>query len=198
MKKIRIEQGRLAAYIEQSDVETLIRIKDVVPATFFDEETIKRGFPDEEGYYRIDNLCDVNYIKTATFIPNEDYLNKLSNLELEKMLKKAISDKHNLGKILRKLYGRNHLSQEEKEILESSDALKTSLTDEVQKKAFAKNDVYQETRFIVLEEALQVQSEHYAGSIERYLAKRKAMKENKEGGVSKKFSLKRLFNSKKQ
>ena len=43
MKKIRIEQGRLAAYIEQSDVETLIRIKDVVPATFFDEETIKRG-----------------------------------------------------------------------------------------------------------------------------------------------------------
>lgn len=191
MKRIRIENGKLTAYIEPSDVETLINTREVVPITFFDEEMVKRGYGDENGIYRISELSSVNYIKTASFIPNKDYFDKLSASEIESIYDRAVMDRESLTEILKKLYSKECLTAEEKRILEESEALKTSPVGEVQEKAFVEDDVAQEARFIILSEVLVLQSNHYIESVDAYLENRKEKEKPKT--KSKKFSVKSLF-----
>lgn len=198
MKKIRIEQGKLIAYIEQSDVEVLAKTKDVVPKAFFEEESVRKGFCDDNGFYRIGNLECVNYIKSAAFIPNQDYLGKLEPTQLERLSEKAIADHRKLAKILQKLYGRDHLTEGERTILEENQQLKASFVSEVQELAHASNDEQKEIRFIVLEECLKMQSEHYANSIYEYVEQKKQERMEKAGmeKKGKTFSLKRIFKRK--
>jgi hypothetical protein len=196
MKVVRIEQGRLIAYIEQSDIDTLVKVKDVVPESFFEEEMVVRGYCDENGLYRIENIANVNYIKSAAYIPNRDYMNKLSMQELEKLLKSASYEHKCLVKVLKKLYGRDLLTKEEKNALEESQALKTSLVNEIQETALANNDEPAELRFFVLEECLRAQSAHYTKSISDYVLERKSQIEEEKRNNSKNFSLKRLFGRK--
>lgn len=169
MKKVRIEQGSLIAYIEHSDVELLVDTKEVVPKTFWEEDSMKNGDCDQDGYYRISNLSNVNYIKSSPFIPNVDYLSKLSRQEVARMAREAASNHRDLVEILGKLYSRISLEDHEVKALEDNVALRDDVASELQKKAFVTDDFSQEARFLAVEEAVIRQSKHYEESLSEYL-----------------------------
>lgn len=172
MKKICAENGKMIAYIQDSDIEVLKLIKDVVPESVFEERAIKERIAQNNSYYRIENLDNVYYIKSLNFIPNEDYLDKLNKSEIESIISQFTVRRKNVLEILDKLYDRQELTKKEEAILRKCKILAKSLIDELLEKAYIKNDVDSEARFIKLEGVVVAQLTYYYQCIEEYMLRR--------------------------
>ncbi len=195
MKRIRVEDGKRIAYITQSDVATLIELKELVPKSIFMEETILSGTPNRDGYYRVEDAQSVGYIVTSNFIPNEDYHENLSSKELKEKAEQAACNHNALVEVLKKLYSRYKLDEHDRNVLESNSVIRQANAQEVQQEAYIRDDIERESRFIALEEGLIIQSKHYADSISELACRKAALEaENKESSEGRRvFSLKRLF-----
>ncbi len=195
MKRIRVEDGKRIAYITQSDVAALIKLKELVPKSIFMEETILSGTPNSDGYYRVEDNQSVGYIVTSNFIPNEDYHENLSLKELKEKAKQATCNHNALVEVLKKLYSRYKLDERDRNVLESNSVIRQANAQEVQQEAYIRDDIERESRFIALEEGLIIQSKHYADSISELVSRKMVFEaENKESSENRRvFSLKRLF-----
>ena len=188
MKKVRIENFALVAYVEESDIRALKKLE------YFgrkqDEKgkivsTVRPEVPDEvyqeieEGlevqpiedtkYLKFKNIHAVNYIKGAHFIPNEDFLDKeVTREDLEAMLEKSKTDYEYILETLRKLYARQPLSEEEIITLSQCDALSVRLTRDAVKTAYAEDDFTNELQYMICDESIIVQAEHYMDSLTTY------------------------------
>ena len=156
MKKVRIENFALVAYVEESDIRALKELEYCGRTQ--DEEgrivsTVRPEVPDEvfqeieDGlevqpiedtkYLKFKNIHAVNYIKSAHFIPNEDFLDKeVTREDLEAMLEKSKTDYEYILETLRKLYARVRISEEETIKLSQCDALSVRLTRDAVKAAY--------------------------------------------------------------
>lgn len=132
MKKMRIENGNLIAYIQHQDVTTLTSIKDFVREEIFREESILKGECDEDGYYRIADLSNVHYIKGLSYIPNYDYLLKLDFNQISTCSQAAIEDYRSLNEILTRLCNQTTpLNEEEKSFLMNVGTIDQSLVEKL-------------------------------------------------------------------
>lgn len=132
MKKMRIENGNLIAYIQHQDVTTLTSIKDYVREDIFREESILKGECDEDGYYRIEKLSNVHYIKGLPFIPNYDYLLKLDFNQASTYAQVAIEDYRSLNEILTRLCNQTApLNEQEKSFLTKLGTIDQSLLEQI-------------------------------------------------------------------
>ena len=193
MKRIRVEEWNIIAYIEQQDVEFLLKIKEVVPASFFEEDAVINGECDDKGFYRITDINSVNYIKTAPFILNLDRLEKSSLNDLQEANKKAIEDRNKLLGFLQRLYSKSNLTQEEIQDFNECSVVTPYVAKEILNVAYTSNNEEQERKFIILDEALRMQSEYYIQNLSEYTTTReKAEKKNK----SKLLSVRRFFQPK--
>ncbi len=200
MKKLKIENGRLYAYISQKDVSTLNSSKNYIRPSLFQEESILKGNCDEEGYYKIEDLSNVQYIKGLAFIPLYDYLLKFSLEELEVLVKHGVNAYSQLDKILTRIAKEERLpNSEEKEAL-----MQDNIVDEGTMSYVLSDTVSSEERFQA-SLSLRHQSLNYVFALTSVLATKKKeideqrKKEAKEK-AEKRFSLKRVFrrNNKKQ
>lgn len=188
MKKVRPENLILAVYVEESDVRALEKLKYCGRTQ--DESgkivtTVRTEVPDEvyqeiekglevqpigdTKYFRFQNIHAANYIKNAHFIPNEDFLDKeVSYEDLVAMLEKSKTDYEYILETLRKLYAKEQISEEEIITLSQCDALSVRLTRDAVKAAYANNDFASELQYIICEEAIIVQAEHYMDSLTTY------------------------------
>lgn len=169
MKKICTENGKIIAYIKNSDIEVLKLIKDVVPESVFEEKAIKEKRSQDNSYYRIENIDNVHYIKSLNFIANEDYLDKLNNSEIQSILTQFRDKKKKVLYIVDKLYNRQKLTKKEEAILRKCKTLQNSLIDELLEKAYIKNNSNEEARFIKLAGIVVAQLTYYLQSIEEYM-----------------------------
>ena len=196
MKKVRIENFALVAYVEESDIRALKKLEYCGRTQ--DEKgkivsTVRPEVPDEvyqeieEGlevqpiedtkYLKFKNIHAVNYIKGAHFIPNEDFLDKeVTREDLEAMLEKSKTDYEYILETLRKLYAKEQISEEEIITLSQCDALSVRLTRDAVKAAYANNDFASELQYIICEEAIIVQAEHYMDSLNAYWRKKGHLK----------------------
>ncbi len=123
MKKVRIENFALVAYVEESDIRALKKleycgrtqdekgrivstVRPEVPDAVYQE--IEEGLEvqpiEDTKYLKFKNIHAVNYIKGAHFIPNEDFLDKeVTREDLEAMLEKSKTDYEYILETLRKL-----------------------------------------------------------------------------------------------
>lgn len=197
MKKVRVENLAIAAYVEESDIRALKKleycgrtqdekgnvvttVRPVVPDEVYQE--IENGLEvqpiGDKKYFKFTNVHAVNYIKNAHFIPNEDFLDKeVSYEDLEAMLEKSRTDYEYILETLRKLYARKPLSEEETITLSQCDALSVRLTRDAIKAAAAQNDFASELQYIICEEAITVQAEHYMDSLNTYWRQKGHLKE---------------------
>ena len=77
MKEFIVENGQQVMRINQPDLTCLVCVRKFVPESLFQEDSILKGACDEEGYYKIVELDNVNYLKGVPFIPNHNYLLKI-------------------------------------------------------------------------------------------------------------------------
>ena len=181
MKKIRVEDWKIIAYIEQQDIDFLFRIREVVPASFFEEDAVLKGECDDNGVYRITDINSVNYIKSAPFILNQDRLEKSSLKDLEEACQMASCDHNKLLEFLQKLYSKEKLEQNQLNEFNSLDIMMPSLAKEIMSVAYSSNNEPEERRFIVLEDALRLQSDYYLKNLSDYVAsKKKTEKANRD------------------
>lgn len=181
MKKIRVEDWKIIAYIENQDVEFLFKTREVVPTSFFEEDAVLKGECSDDGFYRITDINSVNYIKSAPFILNQDRLEKSSLKDLEAALKNASYSHNKLLEFLQKLYSKEKLEQNQLNEFNSLDIMMPSMAKEIMSVAYSSNNEPEERRFIVLEDALRLQSDYYLKNLSDYVAsKKKTEKANRD------------------
>lgn len=182
MKKIRVEDWKIIAYIENQDVEFLFKTREVVPASFFEEDAVLKGeCSSDDGFYRITDINSVNYIKSAPFILNQDRLEKSSLKDLEAVLKNASYSHNKLLEFLQKLYSKEKLEDSQLHEFSSLDIMTPSIAKEISSVAYSSNNEQEERRFIVLEEALRLQSDYYLKNLSEYItSKKKTEKANRD------------------
>lgn len=199
MKKIRIEKGRLIAYIQQYDIETLVNtvktLKELQSGKakvkcegILDEIAVLKGECNEDGYYRISKLENVNYIKSCPYIPNYDYLLKLDKNQIESMTEKAESDGVLLDILISKGYRRrSSISPKSRRILSCIQILDGGTVDKMEE--VSKDTINsREPAYTNLAVCLKEQINCYLDSMEQMLEKKKS--ENKS--EKKTFTLKKI------
>lgn len=199
MKKMRIENGKLIAYIQHQDVTTLTSIKDFVRGEIFREESILKGECDENGYYRIENLSNVHYIKGLPFIPNYDYLLKLDFKQVDALAGKAIADYRSVNEILTRLCNqKTPLNTYEREILTSIEALDQSLVERFEQDVVG-NQQLRDVNFRSMVHCLTVQMRSYMYAVtSMFDMKREEMEQQApQSEAPKTFSLRRIWNAHK-
>lgn len=189
MKKIRIEDGKLFAYIHAQDVLTLVSIKDFVKESIFQEESILKGDCDEEGYYKIEDLSNVHYIRGLSFIPNYDYLLKLSLTELETLQKEGLANYNVLSTIAyRVCNSEDAISDNDVDFIGSLSELKVPNIDSI--KGTTKSIELRKAYFCIC-----CQFQHYINSLDNMIE----LKRKKQvASYEKQFSLRKVFTSLKK
>lgn len=124
MKKIREVNGKLVAYIQKSDIDTLYASRDFVRKEIFSEPDIVHMECDSEGYYRIGDPENAKYIADLGYIPDYDVLSKLSKEEIGAMADKVLADRYKIDEIIKKLCQyKEKLTWKERRILKKADYL---------------------------------------------------------------------------
>lgn len=90
MKLFSVENSQQVMRINHPDLVCLTSVRKFVPESFFQEDSILKGACDGDGYYKIVDIDNVNYLKSIPFIPHHNYLLKLNYSELSELLKNAI------------------------------------------------------------------------------------------------------------
>ena len=194
MKKIRVEDWKIIAYIENQDVEFLFKTREVVPASFFEEDAVLKGECDDNGVYRITDINSVNYIKSAPFILNQDRLEKSSLKDIEEACQMASCDHNKLLEFLQRLYSKEEINDNQVQEFNNLTVVTPNISKEIISVAYSSNNEQEEREFIVLEDVLRLQSEYYLQNLLDYTAsKKKAEKRNKE----KMLFMRRFFQPKK-
>lgn len=194
MKKMRIENGNLIAYIQYQDVTTLTSIKDFVRGEIFREESILKGECDDEGYYRIANLANVHYIKGLSFIPNYDYLLKLDFNQVSTYAQVAIEDYRSVNEILTRLCNQTTpLNEQEISFLTKLDTIDQSLV-----KQLLIDGQLRDVTFRSIANCLTIQTESYMHAVMSVAEEKKARFEEEQlekiqEDKSKAFSLRRIW-----
>ncbi|MBO5476940.1 MAG: hypothetical protein J6A15_04235 [Clostridia bacterium] len=199
MKKMRIENGKLIAYIQHQDVTTLTSIKDFVRGEIFREESILKGECDEEGYYRIEDLYNVNYIKGLPFIPNYDYLLKLDFKQVDALACKAIADYRSVNEILTRLCNqKTPLNTDERQTLSSIEAIDQALVGRIEQDVI-ENEQLRDVNFRSMAYCLTQQMRNYMYAVTSMSdMKREEMEqEAPQSEAPKTFSLRRIWNAHK-
>ena len=194
MKKMRIENGKLIAYIQHQDVTTLTSIKDFVRGEIFREESILKGECDEDGYYKIKDLSNVHYIKGLPFIPNYYYLLKLDFKQVEALAGKAIADYKSVNEILTRLCNQKApLNKDEREILTSIEAIDPSLVEKID------NEQLRDVNFRSMVYCLTMQMKSYMYAVTSMSDTKKEEMEQKapQSETPKTFSLRRICNARR-
>lgn len=128
MKLFNIEDDQQVMRINHQDLICLTSVRKFVPESFFQEDSILKGACDGDGYYKIECLENVNYLKSISFIPHHKYLLKLNYSELSELLKNAIQHYGTADKMFSKAVNKcQQLSTEEVEYLEGVQELDRKL-----------------------------------------------------------------------
>lgn len=88
MKAIRKENESIVAYVNKRDVQILNSISEIIDSRFFEEESIAKGIVDENGYYKITEPDNVDYLSSLSFIPYYDDLVDMDYLKLHELVRK--------------------------------------------------------------------------------------------------------------
>lgn len=196
MKKMRVEDGKLIGYIQYHDVTLLASIKDFVKGDIFREESILKGECDEDGYYRIQDLYNVNYIKGLPYIPNYDYLLKLDFKQVDTLSVNAIADYARLNEILTKLCNqKTPLSHQERETLTSIEVIDQSLV-EAMIREVTEGKSLRDLHFRSMAYCLTMQMRNYMYAVSSVIEMRREQ-ETPQTEAPKTFSLRRIWNGKK-
>lgn len=119
MKLFNIEDSQQVMRINHQDLVCLTGVRKFVPESLFQENSILKGACDREGYYKIVDLDNVNYLKSIPFIPYHKYLLKLNYSELSELLKNAMQHYSTADKMFSTAVDKyQQLSTEEVEYLE--------------------------------------------------------------------------------
>lgn len=182
MKKVNIESGRLVIYVDDSDIDVLVRIKQMgayVPDTLFEEESINLEQKEENGRYKFEDLNNVNYIKSLPFIVHENLLEKLSDDELAHCIWSGNQVFDTIKNILRvHCLNPYPFSQEEIELLQTLDCIDKKLIEQILDSDFTTF----EGRAIGSNSCICVISQvsNYLGSFQQALDERNRKKEEAE------------------
>ena len=176
MKKIRVVKGKKIAFIEKTDIETLNASKEFVRPELFAEPSIINMECDTEGFYRINNSNNAEYIESLGYIPDFDSLNSLSIEELNTLADKAISDKTKINEIIKKLCEyKKRLEFHEKRILKKASYLDHHCVTSIEENVY--NASLTGISFRSMESALIAQARNYTNSIVK-LAEQKQKNSN--------------------
>ena len=186
MKKMRVEHNCLIGYIQYQDLELLIKMKELVRPEFFKEPSILKGECDEDGYYRITDLRNVNFVKSLKCIPNYDYLLKLAENEICSMEENAIGEYNAVSYILERLCNTpSIITEQEIDILSNSSIIEPKLVAAFFEASKLPN---KDERYRYLALCMKEQLTHYCNAIS-YMAQLKRQEQVEKKG----FSLKRIF-----
>ncbi len=187
MKKIRIEKGRLIAYVQQHDIETLVStaktLQDLRGADtetsalrcegILEEEAVLKGECNEDGYYRISKLQNVNFIKNCPYIPHYDYLLKLNKDEIEELADKADCDNDLLDILVTRGYRRgSSISPKNRHILNCIKVLDDSTVEKLEEVSKDKMSA-REPAYTNVTNCLRRQVECYSESLGQMLEMKK-------------------------
>lgn len=171
MKKIRKVNNHKIAFIQESDIKTLIASKDFIKPEIFYESSIINMECDTEGYFRIENQDNIAYIETLGFIPDFDLLNSLSNEELENLINKINREKISLYEIITKLCEyKTKLSIRERRLLKRTNYLEEKCRTSIESNVLNAN--LENVSFESMRQALLAQLRNYAYSIIKYAEQR--------------------------
>ena len=164
MKKIRIVNNQKVAFIEKSDIETLIASRDFVKKEIFTEPAIINMECDIEGFYRIGNPINAEYIESLGYIPDYDTLSNLSTEELNALADKALEDKTKINEIVSKLCEyKKRLGLHDRKTLKRATYLDSRCTTLIEENVL--NASLAGTSFHSMKDALIAQARNYTNSI---------------------------------
>lgn len=167
MKKIRKVNNHKIAFIQESDIKTLIASKDFIKPEIFSELSIINMECDTEGYFRIENQDNVAYIETLGFIPDFDLLNSLSNEELENLITRINREKTSLYEIITKLCEyKEKLTIRERRLLRRTNYLEEKCRTSIESNVLNAN--LENVSFESMRQALIAQMNNYIYSIIKY------------------------------
>lgn len=166
MKKIRIINNQKVAYIEKMDIDTLHASRDFVRPEIFNEPDIINMECDTEGFYRIGDPKNAEYIESLAYIPDFDYLASLSKDEINKLADKALCDKNKISEIIIRLCEyKKRLKHHEKMVLKKADYLDQHCASQIEQNVL--NASSEGAMFRSMETTLLAQARNYALAIIR-------------------------------
>lgn len=164
MKKIREVNGRLVAYIQKSDIETLYVSRDFVRKEIFSEPAIVDMECDLEGFYRIGDPENAKYIASLGYIPDYDYLSSLSPEEIGALADKVLADRAKIDEIILKLCQyKQKLTASEKRLLRKADYLNPHYVEIIERNVLDAS--LEATLFASMEEAIFAQIRNYTDTL---------------------------------
>ncbi len=159
MKKILIEKGKLSCLIHASDVAALISMKGYLRESVLEEESILKGYCSEDGYYRINDILNVYYIRDLPFIMHRDYLLKLSLEDLETLESQANVSAKKMYTILSKTWEGIKPKEQDEDFLRHISFVDQNVVDEL----LCSHSLKQKCE---LSHILLLQSRTYVGNIQ--------------------------------
>lgn len=176
MKKIRDFNGNKVAFIEKYDIKTLLACRDFVKKEIFEEPSIVYMECDAEGFYRIDNPSNVEYIAGLGYILDYDIFTNMSKEEVHALADKAIEERHKINKIIEKLcVYKQKLTLKEKRILKKAKYLDYNFSTSLEHNVL--NASLEATRFSSLKQAILAQTRNYTNALVRMSEQKDTMEQ---------------------
>lgn len=166
MKKIREVNGRKVAFIERSDIKALIAGRDFIKKEILEEPSIVNMQCDSDGFYRIDDPSNVEYIARLGYILDYDTLTNLSKEEIHALADRAIEDRYKIDAIIEKLCEyKKKLTASEKKAFRKINYLDPRCADVLERNVLEAS--LQATIFSSLKHALIAQVRNYTNDLVR-------------------------------
>ncbi len=173
MKKIRFvpqsealttSSNKKIAYIEDSDIRTLLESKDFVRKEIFSEPAIVNKERDMDGFYRIEDPENVKYIEELAYIPDYDFLTSLSKEEICILADQTLENRNKIYEIIEKLCNyKQKLSASDRKILRKTNYLDNYCTEWLEENVL--NASLKGSMFRSMEKALLAQVRNYTNAL---------------------------------